>query len=212
MHSIYLKELWGGDLMKCHNCGKENINNAEFCENCGSNLNSTVKTENEKKPSGVLLVLGYLFAILGGLIGIIIGGYLFTRKTPSAKSHGRNILVIACFMIVLSIAASSLISANIFSLNGIQPILTNNSTNNSNHNTNNDKTTTTNNNNPSSGSSSSSSTSESPSSGDQSRGHYVTCALCGGSGEYTPDGYEIYVCPNCGGTGIVWVANVGSGT
>lgn len=97
--------------MNCRKCGTENQENAIFCENCGAKLNQAETTrENveDKKPSSVLLVIGYIFAFLGGLIGIVIGAYMLTRKNPNAKSHGRNMLVIAGLVLILSFTASAL--------------------------------------------------------------------------------------------------------
>lgn len=55
------------------------------------------------KPSMVLVVLGYIFAISGGLIGLFIGWHLFTKKNPNAKFHGRNITVIATISIIIGL-------------------------------------------------------------------------------------------------------------
>jgi uncharacterized membrane protein YvbJ len=103
-------------LVYCTKCGSENPENSEFCQECGSKLAITEKQTSNKdestvdmKPSMILVVLGYIFAIsgllfglIGGLIGIVIGLYLYTRKNPKAKLHGRNIIVIAALMVVLS--------------------------------------------------------------------------------------------------------------
>lgn len=115
--------------MHCPNCGSENKEDAQFCENCGTRL---VKTENDvassakisqippsaqtkgseaNKPSSVLVVLGYIFALLGGLIGIIIGVYLYSKDNHEAKTHGRNILIIAAVIIVLSVLGSVLVGS-----------------------------------------------------------------------------------------------------
>ncbi|NYB52077.1 MAG: zinc-ribbon domain-containing protein [Methanobacteriaceae archaeon] len=110
--------------MYCHNCGAKNVENAIFCEKCGTKLsepnvrasksmgNKTSFT-GKNKPSTILVVIGYIFAILGGLIGILIGVYLYTRDNQDSKFHGRNMLVIAAVIICLSVIATSLFSGSL---------------------------------------------------------------------------------------------------
>lgn len=110
--------------MYCPNCGSKNKDDAQFCETCGTKLDATpadvsssakisqippseqTRGSEANKPSTVLVVLGYIFALLGGLIGIIIGVYLYSKDNHEAKTHGRNILIIAAVMIVLGILVS----------------------------------------------------------------------------------------------------------
>lgn len=49
----------------------------------------------------LLVFLGYLFSILGGILGVVIGIYLSTRKNPSLKRHGHIQLAIFGFYIVI---------------------------------------------------------------------------------------------------------------
>ncbi len=51
--------------------------------------------------SKILIIFGYIFSILGGLLGLIIAIYLITRKDPVAKKHGRIQLAIFIFYLVL---------------------------------------------------------------------------------------------------------------
>jgi uncharacterized membrane protein YvbJ len=111
------------DENACPLCGYSNPDEADYCVKCGtpllfknqieqnpSSLNPIViKKEiihdaQEFKPprtSRLLIVLGYVFSILGGLLGIIIAIYLSTRKDPVAKKHGHIQLAIFVFYIVL---------------------------------------------------------------------------------------------------------------
>lgn len=105
--------------MFCPNCGSQNKDDAQFCENCGSKLDNVVTQETptskipdpaeSKKPSTILVILGYIFAILGGLIGIVIGLYLYTRDNSEAKFHGRNMLVIAAIIIILGLVVNAFV-------------------------------------------------------------------------------------------------------
>lgn len=112
--------------MYCPKCGTKNQDDAIFCENCGTKLDGSgshqdpksqriSKSFEDKKPSSVIVIIGYIFALLGGLIGIIIGAYLFTRNNKDAKFHGRNMLIIAAIVLLVSIAASVFLSSDIIS-------------------------------------------------------------------------------------------------
>jgi len=57
----------------------------------------------------VLVVLGYVFAVLGGLVGMVIGIYLGSRKDPICKKHGQYILGLSSLMLVIWIAAAELL-------------------------------------------------------------------------------------------------------
>ena len=67
-----------------------------------------IKKEVVRKPeSGTsgfikwLIIFGYLFSILGGLLGLIIAIYLVTRKDPKVRKHGIIQLAIFGFYIVI---------------------------------------------------------------------------------------------------------------
>jgi len=109
--------------MYCPNCGSKNKDDAQFCESCGTKIGlmgtqpspasqqaATTPPPSyhgeSGKPSTIIVVLGYIFALLGGLIGIILGLYLYSKDNHEAKTHGRNILIIAAVMMVLGILIS----------------------------------------------------------------------------------------------------------
>ena len=108
----------------CQLCNYENPDEADFCVKCGSPLifksqmragesspNQIVirkmapehkqEIENPPHTSRIIIILGYIFSILGGLLGLIIAIYLTTRKDPVAKKHGRIQLVIFIFYLIL---------------------------------------------------------------------------------------------------------------
>ena len=49
---------------------------------------NSMKQEEYKPTSKIIIILGYIFSLLGGLIGVILAIYLATRKDPVAKKHG----------------------------------------------------------------------------------------------------------------------------
>lgn len=99
----------------CPSCGEELLDNAKFCKNCGTNLETNEqaqtttnvqqsyqveKVENDHK---IAVILGYIFAILIPLIGVIIGIYLATRKdSESAAKHGKYIIILGAVIWFLS--------------------------------------------------------------------------------------------------------------
>lgn len=108
----------------CPLCNYPNPEEADFCVKCGSPLIFKNQFENNEESlnpiiiqrkissnatdynntphtSRVLIVLGYIFSILGGLLGLIIAIYLITRKDPVAKKHGRIQLLIFVFYLIL---------------------------------------------------------------------------------------------------------------
>jgi len=100
--------------MYCPKCGTKNPEGAVFCENCGNRLTAddiqtvSVDKNNEKqKHSNVLVILGYILAILSGIIGAIIGLYLYTRDNSYYKVHGRNILIISVIVIIIGIGVTA---------------------------------------------------------------------------------------------------------
>ena len=100
----------------CPFCSFQNPDEADYCVKCGaplvfknqsnnqvsnaSNLNESFDF-NSGRTSRLLIVLGYIFSILGGIIGLIIAIYLATRKDPVAKKHGRIQLAIFAFYLIL---------------------------------------------------------------------------------------------------------------
>lgn len=105
----------------CPLCGYPNPDEADFCVKCGTPLmfmkspqNNTIKpiiiqktisnNSSTSQQSGFmkwLIIFGYLFSILGGLIGLIIAIYLITRKDPNVRKHGIIQLAIFGFYVAL---------------------------------------------------------------------------------------------------------------
>ncbi|WP_298501432.1 zinc ribbon domain-containing protein [uncultured Methanobrevibacter sp.] len=103
----------------CPLCGYHNPDEADFCVKCGTPLlfknqmknNSVINPIVINKPSEtpqssgrgsrILVVLGYLFSVLGGLLGLVIAIYLSTRKDPSLRRHGHIQLAIFGFYVLL---------------------------------------------------------------------------------------------------------------
>ena len=114
--------------IKCPKCGKINDGTTDFCIYCGtifeeynpededfniftiskkSNYGMSSKSSSEDFSSGKsnyrwMIIIGYLFAILGSVLGFIFAFYLITRKDSNAKKHGivQLIVLIAEFGLI----------------------------------------------------------------------------------------------------------------
>ena len=108
------------DENACPYCGFSNPDEATFCVKCGTPLvfkNQTQETLNPiiikkeiinsakqldyKPTSKIIIILGYIFSLLGGIVGLILAIYLATRKDPVAKKHGHIQLAILIFYVLL---------------------------------------------------------------------------------------------------------------
>ena len=108
----------------CPLCGFHNPQEADYCVKCGtplifkeqfqgepnSHMNpSVIKKEisnnadeyRKSSTSKWLIVFGYIFSILGGILGLLIAIYLSTRKDPVARKHGHIQLAIFIFYVTL---------------------------------------------------------------------------------------------------------------
>ena len=106
----------------CPSCGAEKKEGSKFCHNCGYEFNAVEAGANQDPSPNAQLnqspnpavetsenshtiakVLGYIFAILIPIIGVVFGGYLYTREEEDAKKHGKYILILSVVIWVLSI-------------------------------------------------------------------------------------------------------------
>lgn len=108
----------------CPLCGYMNPDEADFCVKCGTPLlfknrpegnnaqvrpivikkevlNNPQENVSTSRARQILIILGYVFSVLGGLLGLIIAIYLSTRKDPVSKKHGHVQLAIFGFYILL---------------------------------------------------------------------------------------------------------------
>ena len=112
------------DAKACPLCGFINPEEADYCVKCGTPLVFKQQFEKtstttlgpiviqkevvqnpaehpQKRTSRWLILFGYIFSILGGILGLIIAIYLSTRKDPIARKHGHIQLAIFAFYIAL---------------------------------------------------------------------------------------------------------------
>lgn len=108
--------------IKCPRCGKVNDGTTDFCIYCGTIYDEYNAEEDDSTflfiPTGGgrkqevklkpmpenlssrkdnyrwMIIIGYLFAILGSVLGFIFAIYLITRKDSNARKHGLVQLVV----------------------------------------------------------------------------------------------------------------------
>lgn len=85
--------------MFCKNCGKEINNNAVICIHCGCG----VADENNKKVENSKAGLGVLFALLLGLIGLIIGICLYPQYSFERKTYIKAWSITFCVTIIIGV-------------------------------------------------------------------------------------------------------------
>ena len=64
-------------------------------------ISKSAKQLDYKPTSKIIIILGYIFSLLGGIVGLILAIYLATRKDPVAKKHGHIQLAILIFYVLL---------------------------------------------------------------------------------------------------------------
>ena len=114
--------------IECPKCGKMNDGTTDFCIYCGTiyeeynaeeddsnfffigrnpknkgNIFNPMQGNNSQgnKSYTLLIIIGYIFAILGSVLGFIFAFYLITRKDPNAKRHGIIQLVLLVLEFIL---------------------------------------------------------------------------------------------------------------
>lgn len=109
----------------CPLCGYPNPDEADFCVKCGTpllfksqfegnhtslnpiiikkevNFGSPTQTSSSTDWMKWIILAGYIFSILGGLLGLIIAIYLITRKDPAIRKHGIIQMAIFGFYVLL---------------------------------------------------------------------------------------------------------------
>jgi len=81
--------------MKCRNCGYENVNNARFCRNCGSQLFQISHKKSGTSPLIKILaiVLVLLIAVLGSLAYVVFFDTSNVEIMQLSSSNSGNVLV-----------------------------------------------------------------------------------------------------------------------
>jgi uncharacterized membrane protein YvbJ len=86
--------------VKCPVCHAHNPTGVSKCKYCGEWIDKS----NAPYPHTLATVLGYIFAILGGWLGLVFGLYLLRQDNKKAKLHGKIILGILGLWVLILIA------------------------------------------------------------------------------------------------------------
>jgi len=85
----------------CPFCAEQINKNAVKCKHCGEWLNKKVEREIKQEDNSSVITLGYVFSILGGLIGLFFSIYLLTRNNKNANKHGMIMLLLFFFWVTI---------------------------------------------------------------------------------------------------------------
>ena len=93
----------------CPACGEKLVDNANFCRNCGANLNSSAPRAKfpehpvSEKSYTAHIIIAYILALLFPLFGLVMGAYLLTRNdSEDAKRHGKYAIIVSAVIMFLS--------------------------------------------------------------------------------------------------------------
>lgn len=93
----------GNEMKYCSQCGKELVDEAVVCPNCGCALQAPVNPQ-EDKPSAGLNILAFLFPVIGLILFLC-----FQKTTPvRAKAIGKWALIGFIVGVALSILSGVL--------------------------------------------------------------------------------------------------------
>ena len=82
----------------CRECGEPLEDSARFCKKCGADVGAFMPpAQTEEKSYIEYLIVGIIGSVFVPIVGIAIGIWLYTRKTPMAKRNG--IIVLAAGII-----------------------------------------------------------------------------------------------------------------
>lgn len=96
----------------CPFCGEKLVDSANFCKNCGKNIEIYSPNQNHQQEfqapvfendHKLAIIIGYILAIFIPLFGIFVSVYLLTRNdSENAKKHGKYVLVLAIVIWIIS--------------------------------------------------------------------------------------------------------------
>ncbi|MDR0912812.1 MAG: hypothetical protein LBM96_09470 [Methanobrevibacter sp.] len=98
----------------CINCGEIIDKRAEICPKCGVRVAPPpmqyIQPQNNSDNSeyNTMIILGYIFTFIFGIVGLIISIYLLTRDNDRAKKHGLIMIIISVIFTLIWIFFASI--------------------------------------------------------------------------------------------------------
>ena len=98
--------------MYCKNCGNEIRDDAVICVHCGTEVKKEVVSEGKPKTG-----MGVVFGLFLGIIGLIIGLFLYPKETIERKTFLKAWTITYCvtvgifliiYIIIIAVATSVL--------------------------------------------------------------------------------------------------------
>ncbi len=94
----------------CSHCGKEVLDDAVICPNCGCSVDAAPKQQSAPAPQQesytTMSIVGFVFALLGGILGLILSivAYREAKNIGNQKSQTLSKVGIILAAIELGIA------------------------------------------------------------------------------------------------------------
>jgi predicted nucleic acid-binding Zn ribbon protein len=80
--------------IKCPYCAEEINPSARKCKHCGEWLDTNARPQKNSEDYSGIILIGVIFTILGGIIGLIISFYLISRNDKRARDAGIVLLIV----------------------------------------------------------------------------------------------------------------------
>lgn len=87
--------------IRCPYCAEEINPFAKKCKHCGEWLDANAQPQRSNEDYSVIILIGVIFTILGGIIGLIISIYLISRNDKKAQNAGKILLIVNIIWILI---------------------------------------------------------------------------------------------------------------
>jgi len=103
----------------CIYCGAENLDNAQFCRECGKRLYQEEKSINNSEASASIKELGFTWWTLWAWLGLTLGNLLVFAKLEGAIEIAWGIVIVNSILCILMLQFNkyAFLIATVISLN-----------------------------------------------------------------------------------------------
>ena len=92
----------------CRQCGSASVENAVVCVHCGCAVEEHVYGKQDKKPANVLSILGFIFAFIVPLAGLILSCISLKQIKKDANLGGKGLATAGLILSIVFMALNLL--------------------------------------------------------------------------------------------------------